>query len=211
VTGLDLVREQIRIAAGEALGYRQEDVRFRGAAIECRVYAEDPAADFLPQAGAVLAVREPAGPGVRIDSGLLADSAVPVEYDPLLAKISTWGETRAQAIARMLQALDETAIIGPTTNLAFLHDIVRHPAFRRGDTHTAFVPEHFPRWTGDAALRDIAAIVAALVQGADASAGSATAGLPSGTGGGPGRGGLPSPWITLGPWRVGGPGGGAPR
>ena len=200
VTGLDLVREQIRIAAGETLGYTQTDVAFRGAAIECRVYAEDPAAGFLPRAGAVLAVREPGGPGVRIDSGLLAGSAVPVEYDPLLAKISTWGETRSEAIARMAQALDETAIVGPTTNVAFLKDIVRHPAFGRGETHTGFLADHFSAWAPDTTSRDVAAIVAALVLGGHLPV--AHAGAVGPRGGEPDAP-PPSPWTTLGAWRLG--------
>jgi acetyl-CoA carboxylase biotin carboxylase subunit len=200
VTGIDLVREQIRIAAGERLGYAQGDVRFRGAAIECRVYAEDPAMGFLPRAGAILAVREPSGPGVRIDSALLAGTAVPVEYDPLLAKISTWGETRPEAIARMVQALEETAIAGPTTNVAFLKDIARHAAFERGETHTGFLAEHFARWAPDSGLREAAAIVAALVLTRDQSAGrSGFAGARDQ----PLDGRHATPWETLGGWRLG--------
>ncbi len=202
VTGLDLVREQIRIATGEALGYAQADVRFRGAAIECRIYAEDPAAGFLPRAGAILAVREPSGPGVRVDSGLLAGTAVPVEYDPLLAKISTWGETRREAIARMVQALEETAIVGPTTNVALLQDIARHPAFGRGETHTGFLAEHFSRWVSDPALREAAALVAALVLAeGDPVAETVLAG-PHGRASEDRR---ASPWATLGSWRLGPP------
>jgi acetyl-CoA carboxylase biotin carboxylase subunit len=200
VTGIDLVREQIRIAAGERLGYAQSDVALRGAAIECRIYAEDPAAGFLPRAGTILAAREPSGPGVRIDSGLLAGTSVPVEYDPLLAKVSTWGRTRSEAIARMVQALDETAIIGPATNVAFLRDIARHDAFGRGETHTGFLAEHFPRWAPDPTSRDIAAVVAALLLG-DAFAGphSGPEGLSRREPEDP----TASPWATLGPWRLG--------
>lgn len=209
ITGLDLVAEQLRVAAGEPLGYEQRDIGIRGAAIECRVYAEDPANGFLPSAGSVLALREPSGPGVRIDSGLLAGSTVPVEYDPLLAKISTWGLTREVAVDRMIGALADLAVIGPVTNVAFLIDVMRTPAFRAGDTHTDFITQHVPRWTPDRRTRLPAAIVAALLL--DAEAHNRQFGLkPNALGplgitdeGGAGK--VPSPWNTLGAWRVGTP------
>ncbi len=206
VTGLDLVCEQLRIATGARLGLRQSDIHARGAALECRVYAEDPANGFLPSAGPVLAVREPAGPGVRVDSGLLAGTAVPVEYDPLLAKISTWGPTRERALDIMRNALGETAVVGPATNLEFLAAIVDHPAFRQGDIHTGFVGERFADWRPDSRARERAALVAALVLSgsADPSDGGRGGASPV-----PAR--VParsarhdSPWTRLGPWRVGG-------
>src|SRR5438876_682909 len=162
VTGIDIVAAQLRVAAGAPLGFGQADVRARGHAIEARLYAEDPAAGFFPSAGPILALREPAGPGVRVDSGIAAGSVVPVEYDPLLGKISAWGEGRATAIARLLAALRDTAVLGPTTNLAFLQDVLAHPAFRRAETHTGFLAEHFATWQpgGDEAVAALAAALA---------------------------------------------------
>jgi acetyl-CoA carboxylase biotin carboxylase subunit len=207
VTGLDLVREQLRIAAGARLGFAQTDIRPTGAAIECRLYAEDPALGFLPSAGLVRALREPSGPGVRVDSCLEPGTLVPVEYDPLLAKVSTWGPTRAIAIERMTQALAETAVVGPATNIAFLGDIVRDPRFREGATHTDFIAERFPRWASDAGRRDLAAIVAALVLGGAAAVptppGNASiAALGTTDGSGARTVNHDSPWARLGPWRV---------
>jgi acetyl-CoA carboxylase biotin carboxylase subunit len=192
VTGIDIVAAQLRVAAGAPLGFGQADVRASGHAIEVRLYAEDPAAGFFPSAGPILALREPAGPGVRVDSGIAAGGVVPVEYDPLLAKISAWGEGRTTAIARLLAALRDTAVLGPTTNLAFLQDVLAHPAFRRGETHTGFLAEHFATWQpgGDEA---VAALAAAL-----ALAGPAT---PAGEA--RGRAAAPTPWETLGAWRLG--------
>ncbi len=144
ITGLDLVALQLRVARGERLPFGQDDVRLRGHAVEVRLYAEDPASSFFPSAGAILALREPTGPGIRVDSGVRAGFSVPVEYDPLLAKLSAWGADRDAAVRRLLAALRDTAILGPTTNLAFLHDVLAHEAFRRGDTHTGFLAEHLP-------------------------------------------------------------------
>ena len=192
VTGIDIVAAQLRVAAGAPLGFGQADVRARGHAIEARLYAEDPAAGFFPSAGPILALREPAGPGVRVDSGIAAGGVVPVEYDPLLGKISAWGEGRATAIARLLGALRDTAVLGPTTNLAFLQDVLAHPAFRRAETHTGFLAEHFATWQpgGDEA---VAALAAALALARPAtSAGEAR-----------GRAAAPTPWETLGAWRLG--------
>ena len=118
VTGIDLVAAQLRVARGEPLGFQQDDVVFRGHAVEVRVCAENPAAGFLPSAGPLLAVREPSAPGVRVDSGIASGMTVPVEYDPLLAKLSAYGATRAEAIRRLERAVRDTVILGPATNLA---------------------------------------------------------------------------------------------
>ncbi len=192
VTGIDIVAAQLRVAAGAPLGFGQADVRARGHAIEARLYAEDPAAGFFPSAGPILALREPTGPGVRVDSGIAAGGVVPVEYDPLLGKISAWGEGRATAIARLLAALRDTAVLGPTTNLAFLQDVLAHPAFRRAETHTGFLAEHFATWQpgGDEA---VAALAAALALARPATP----------TGEARGRAAAPTPWETLGAWRLG--------
>jgi acetyl-CoA carboxylase biotin carboxylase subunit len=192
VTGIDLVAAQLRVARGEPLGFAQTDVRPRGHAIEVRLYAEDAAAGFLPSAGPILALREPTGPGVRVDSALAAGGVVPVDYDPMLAKIAAWGADRPQAIARLVGALRETAILGPTTNLAFLIDVLSHPAFARGATHTGFLAEHLPGWRQDAGREAAAAIAAAIALAAPAAA--ATSGRAAAA---------PSPWETLGAWRLG--------
>src|SRR5262249_16337624 len=162
VTGIDLVAAQLRVARGEALGFSQQDVSFRGHALEVRVCAEDPAAGFLPSAGTLLLVREPAAPGVRVDSGIETGARVPVEYDPLLAKISAWGPDRTQAVRRMPAALRDAVILGPTTNLAFLQDVLAHPAFATGTTHTGFIEEHLAGWRATDGEIDAAAIAAAL-------------------------------------------------
>ena len=193
VTGIDLVAAQLRVAAGEPLGFAQADVRVSGHAIEARLYAEDPAAGFFPSAGPILALREPAGPGIRVDSGMAAGGVVPVDYDPLLSKLSAWGPDRVTALERLLGALRETAVLGPTTNLAFLQDVLAHPAFRRGETHTGFLAEHFPAWRAAAGDESSAALVAALA--------ISRPGAPAADARGPAA--APTPWETLGAWRLG--------
>jgi acetyl/propionyl-CoA carboxylase alpha subunit len=139
VAGVDLVQAQLRIASGEPLPWSQAALRQRGHAIECRVYAEDPAAGFLPQSGAILLYREPQGPGVRVDSGVTEGSQVPVYYDPLLAKLIVWAETREAARRRALAALEHYVILGIRTNLAFLMAILEDPRFIDGSVDTGFL------------------------------------------------------------------------
>jgi acetyl-CoA/propionyl-CoA carboxylase, biotin carboxylase, biotin carboxyl carrier protein len=134
VTGIDLVREQILVAAGEPLAFGQEDVRFSGHSIECRINAEDAANGFLPTPGTVAAYREPAGPGVRVDSGVTEGSEVVGLYDPLLAKLVVWDTDREQARRRMLRALDEYVIEGVTTLVGFHRALLEHPCFVAGET-----------------------------------------------------------------------------
>jgi acetyl-CoA/propionyl-CoA carboxylase biotin carboxyl carrier protein len=134
VTGLDLVREQVLIAAGEALSFRQEDVRLSGHSIECRINAEDVAHGFRPAPGRITAYREPAGPGVRVDSGVLAGTEISPLYDPLIAKIIVHDEDREHARLRMLRALDEFVIDGPPTLLGFHKALLSHPCFIEGAT-----------------------------------------------------------------------------
>lgn len=141
VTGLDLVRWQIRIAAGEPLSIQQPDVRWNGSAIECRVYAEDPENNFFPSPGDIVQYAEPSGPGVRVDAGVYAGWTVPIEYDPLLAKLSVWAETRPEAIARMRRALAEYRVLGLTTNLQLLEQLMADDEFSAGALDTAFLDE----------------------------------------------------------------------
>jgi acetyl-CoA/propionyl-CoA carboxylase biotin carboxyl carrier protein len=134
VTGFDLVREQVLIAAGEPLGFAQSDVRFSGHAIECRINAEDPAQGFLPSPGTITRYVEPAGPGVRVDSGVGEGSEVVGLYDPLIAKLCVWAPDREQARARMARALEEYAIEGVTTLVGFHRALLAHPCFVEGTT-----------------------------------------------------------------------------
>jgi acetyl-CoA carboxylase biotin carboxylase subunit len=165
VTGLDLVKLQLRIAAGEPLGLAQDDVAWRGAAIECRVYAEDPDAGFLPSPGTIAGLAEPSGPGVRLDSGVYQGFTVPVDYDPLLAKLAVWAPAREEAIERMARALDEYHISGVRNNLAFFRRVMDDPHFREGRLSTGFIAGFEQRAAApppDMALAGIAAAVAAV-------------------------------------------------
>src|SRR5207247_130089 len=132
----DLVRAQLSVAMGRPLPWKQEDLRQRGHAIECRVYAEDPGNGFIPQAGPLRLYREPSGPGIRIDSGVEEGTDVPVQYDPMLAKLIAYAETRDQAIDRAAAALRSFPILGVRTNLTFLLDVLGHRVFRQGRLHT---------------------------------------------------------------------------
>jgi len=145
VTGLDLVRMQIEIAAGAKLSIGQDDVQWRGAAIECRIYAEDPENRFFPSPGKITRLSEPAGPGIRLDSGVYSGWTVPLDFDPMLAKLSVWAATREQATARMLRALDEYYISGIETNLDFFKAVLEDPEFRAGNLHTGFLDGFFAR------------------------------------------------------------------
>jgi acetyl-CoA/propionyl-CoA carboxylase biotin carboxyl carrier protein len=134
VTGIDLVREQVRIAAGERLSVRQEDVRLRGHAIECRINAEDVASGFLPAPGRLTTYREPSGPGVRVDSGVVEGTEITGLYDPMIAKLIVHGVDREHARMRMLRALDEFEIGGPPTLVGFHRALLSHPCFIAGET-----------------------------------------------------------------------------
>lgn len=142
ITGLDLVALQFRIAAGEPLPFAQEAVLCSGHALECRIYAEDADGGFLPAVGTLLALRPPAGPGVRFDSGLLDGQRITSAYDPMLAKLVVHGAERGQAIARMRACLRDMVLLGVTTNAAYLERLLAHPDFAAGRTHTGFIVEH---------------------------------------------------------------------
>ncbi len=142
-TGIDLVQEQFRIAAGLPLSFMQEQVEFHGAAIECRISAEDPENRFLPATGTIQGLQEPSGPGVRVDSGMYPGLQVPLFYDPLLAKLIVWGQDRPQAIARMRRALSEYQVIGVRTTLPFARWLMENPRFIAGDMSTDFIAEEW--------------------------------------------------------------------
>jgi acetyl-CoA carboxylase biotin carboxylase subunit len=142
VTSFDLVKEQIRVAAGEHISFRGEGGRLRGHAIECRINAEDPYRNFQPSPGLITAYHPPGGPGVRLDTHVYAGYTVPPYYDSLLAKVIVHGNTREEALARMGQALDSFIIEGPTTTIPFLARIIRHPEFAAGQVDTKFLERH---------------------------------------------------------------------
>ncbi|MHB0970917.1 MAG: acetyl-CoA carboxylase biotin carboxylase subunit [Thermoanaerobaculia bacterium] len=181
VTGVDLLRAQLAVAEGKPLPWKQDELLQRGHAIECRVYAEDPDNGFLPQTGAITHYVEPGGPGIRVDSGVAAGSEVTVKYDPLLAKVIAFAETRAMALDRLDRALREFTILGTTTNISYLRRVIAHPAFRRGEVSTHFIAEHLdallPPEPGEAA--SIAAVLAAAARRPSRATSAKSAAVPS--------------------------------
>jgi acetyl-CoA carboxylase biotin carboxylase subunit len=174
VIGRDLVHEQVRVASGAKLSLAQTDVSIRGHAVECRIYAEDPANNFLPSPGLITGLRVPAGPGIRNDSGIYDGWEVPVHYDSLLAKLIVWAEDRGAALARLARALDEYSIDGIHTSLGFFKEIVANRDFQAGNFDTGFIerflsssahrpdPKRDAKTSGDVGLRDMAALAAVL-------------------------------------------------
>ena len=164
-TGIDIVCEQIRIASGEKLRFSQEALSQRGHAVECRIYAEDPENSFLPSPGKIVAMREPHGPGIRVDSGIYEGFEVPVNYDPILSKLIVHAESREMSVRKMRLALADYKILGIKNNIAFLSEIVSHIEFMAGNTHTKFIDEHLPEWKHKRGeYEDIALISAALME-----------------------------------------------
>ncbi len=206
VVGVDLVQEQIRIAAGEPISFRQDELRQKGHAIECRIYAEDPANNFLPQSGPLLLVHEPSGPGVRVDSGIYGGSEVPTYYDPILSKLIVHAPNREAARLRMIRSLRDYSILGIKTNISFLIDVLRHVAFVEGATYTDFIQRNLADWpNGPAELTErrthyveMATVAAAVIDHlglgrqyrARNAAGASTGSRP------------PDPWDTIGPWEI---------
>ena len=188
VTGLDLVEQQLLVAAGERLVMDQGDVRFVGHAIEARVYAEDPARDFLPSGGTVLRLREPSGDHVRVDSGIDTGTVVGSSYDPMLAKVVAWGPDRATALATLDEALADTVVLGVTTNVAFVRGLLADPAVRAGHLDTGLVERLAPGLVSGAVPSDVwvAAVMAGLVEREQTRTSD-------------------DPFDTLADWRLGGP------
>jgi len=197
VTGVDLLKAQIRIAAGRPIPWSQENVEQRGHAIECRIYAEDPANQFLPSTGRVLRAVEPVGPGVRVDAGVITGDEISIYYDPMIAKLIVLGEDRADAVRKMDWALSQYVILGVTTNIPFLRAVVQHPAFVAGDLSTDFIERHLANWTPEPSpIPDEALIAGAML---DLSGGSMTIPPPSSsTNGDP-----YSAWNVLDSFRIG--------
>ncbi|HEX8285030.1 MAG TPA: acetyl-CoA carboxylase biotin carboxylase subunit [Pyrinomonadaceae bacterium] len=190
VTGLDLVREQIRVAAGLPLSFTQDEVRLSGHAVECRVYAEDPEQNFMPSPGRITHLRVPAGPGVRDDGGVYEGAEVSIYYDPMISKLATWGRTRAEAVERMRRALDEYAVGGIKTTLPFFREVMRDEEFVAGRLDTGFISRFNERRAAAAASapepdpaedarRDIALIAAALAYAEPAPGGSQAHSAPA--------------------------------
>ena len=193
-TGIDLVREQLRIAGGEKLGFKQEEINRRGHAIECRVYAENPENNFLPSAGKLHLYREPSGPNIRNDSGFGEGDEISTYYDPLISKLVTYGATREEARLRMLAALKEYAVLGVNTNIAFLMDVIAHPEFAAGKTYTDFIPEYFENWKPKHGKLELA-LACAEYSRSHGSAGSARPGAA--------RKENYNPWEEIGPFEIG--------
>jgi len=162
VTGVDIVKEQIRMAAGEELRHKQDEISLRGHAIDCRINSEDPHRDFAPCPGVVTGYRAPGGPGVRVDSALYAGYNIPVFYDSLIAKLAVWGANREEAVLRMRSALEEYQIEGVETTIPLHKKILDDECFRRGEVHTGFVQERIDSLTEEFEGEEIAALLAAL-------------------------------------------------
>ncbi len=143
ITGIDLVKEQIRAARGEKLSFRQEDLRINGHSVEVRVYAEDPANNFLPDIGRLVTYRRPQGTGIRVDDGFEEGMDIPIYYDPMIAKLVTWGKDREEAIERMLRAISEYQVSGVETTLPFCRFVLDHEAFKSGNFDTHFIRNYF--------------------------------------------------------------------
>jgi acetyl-CoA carboxylase biotin carboxylase subunit len=169
VTGLDLVKLQIRVAAGEPLPFSQGGVALSGHAVECRLYAEDPNNQFFPSPGKILSRRAPSGPGIRFDDGVSEGFTVSTEYDPMLGKLIAWGQDRAEAIARLERALEEHEISGIKTNAGLLLSILRDPQFQRGEIFTRWLDDRLTQLLANQqsqeqdSVAEDAAIVAAVL------------------------------------------------
>ena len=196
VTGIDIAAWQIRLAAGEALSFTQEDLTQRGHALECRVYAEDPANNFLPSIGELALYREPGGPGVRVDDGVETGTEVSPYYDPMLGKVITHGYDRPETIRKMIRALQDTVVLGVRTNIAYLLDILHRPSFLEGDITTNFLDEHMTPWQPDADLSSSTWLAVAAWESLQGRTSTERAPLD-------GEGGIaaPDPWLAADSWR----------
>jgi len=198
ISGVDLVHQQIKIAFGEKLAFTQEHLEQKGHAIECRIYAEDPSNNFLPSPGKVHFLKEPTGPGVRHDCGIYSGWDIPIYYDPILAKLIVWAESRDLACQRMIEALNDYVVLGVKTSNDFLKEVINHPKFLSGQTTTNFIAKHFSDWQEKdkpEEMEKMALIVAAF---------DSLNGLVGGAGHSTEPNSAYSPWLSLGKWRIGG-------
>ncbi len=193
VTGIDIVKNQIFIADGEKLKYKQGDIKQRGHAIEGRIYAEDPENNFLPSPGKILYLREPSGPGIRCDSGIFSGYEVSPLYDPILSKLIVWAEDRNSAIRRMLSALREYVILGIKTTIPFLISVMEHPEFIKGNTFTSFVEKYFKDWKEERENFEREAIISSGIIFFN----NLTVKKPA-----EGRKYIYNPWLEIGTWRI---------
>jgi len=185
VTGVDLVEQQVRVARGETLAFKQKDIAPIGHAIEARIYAEDADGGFLPATGEILGLHVPQGPGIRFDGGIAVGQAITPAFDPMLAKLIAHAGTRDAAVARLRAALGDLAVLGVTTNTAWLARVLGHPAFAKGELHTGFIEEHADGLAPpplDDGLRDALLAAAALSAGHEVRA-------------------IPEPYASMGDWR----------
>jgi propionyl-CoA carboxylase alpha chain len=163
ITGVDLVKEQIRIAEGKALSIKQEDLSITGHAVEVRVYAEDPQNNFLPDIGKLKVYKRPQGTGVRVDDGFEQGMDIPIYYDPMIAKLITYADNREEAINRMIRAIDEYEIVGIQTTLSFCKYVLKHEAFTSGNFNTKFIEQHFKPSDLDEKISDVESEIAAAL------------------------------------------------
>ena len=196
VCGVDLVHAQLRIAAGEKMWFDQEDLNQKGHAIECRIYAEDPESNFLPCAGKILYMKEPSGPGIRHDCGIYSGWEVSVFYDPILSKLIAWAPDRETCCRRMAAALNDFPILGIKTDIEILKDIITHPEFISGRTHTDFLQVNLPDWKPSMTHYDLdkALMVAGVYSSMEKRKPQVTLAGEE----------IESPWQTLGDWRIAG-------
>ena len=199
VTGIDLVKWQIRIAAGERLSLRQEDLTQRGHAIECRIYAEDPEKNFMPCTGKITSISLPFGTNVRHDIGIENGNEITSYYDPMISKLIVHGENREDAIEKMLWALSNYVALGVTTNISFLKAVLQHPEFRKGNISTHFIQNHMREWKLTKDSLPLEVLVAAALhdmigERAEGEAAGGSEMLSFGD--------VHSPWKTLGKWRI---------
>jgi len=193
ITGIDIVRQQILIAAGEPIQYTQRDISGRGHAIECRIYGEDPENGFMPCPGKITFLQKPSGPGIRNDSGIYTGFEIPVEYDPILSKLIVWAPDRKQAIARMKNALSQYVVLGIKTPVPFLMDVLASEAFCDGKTSTDFIAAYFNDWKQAGDETDLALIACIIDEISGKKRRKTSADATTAQAG---------PWNTLGNWRL---------
>jgi acetyl-CoA carboxylase biotin carboxylase subunit len=195
VCGIDLVHAQFRIASGEKLWLKQDEISQRGHAIECRIYAEDPENNFFPSAGKILFMKEPTGPGIRHDCGIYSGYEVPVYYDPILSKLIVWAPTREVACKRTAAALADFPILGIKTDIEFLRDVITHKEFLAGNTYTDFITRNMPSWSSAVSEDSLSSALVAAAYHFQAEKSAARISPKSRA--------MPSPWETLGDWKIG--------